>query len=108
MPAPLKTFRSTIAPGVQISVWNGEKGSNFSIKKSYKNKEGQWIDSTTFYPADLAALGQCINQALAFADALRYERGEQVTSESEYVPYKERKDDLPKQQSFKDDDDIPF
>lgn len=77
MPAPLKQIRSTVAPGVQIAVWANEKGANCTIKKSYKDKDGKYVDSTTFYPSDLAALADCIHQTLAFLAAYRAQGAQQ-------------------------------
>lgn len=108
MPVPIKSIRSCVAPGVQVSIWEGEKGCNFSIKKSYQNKAGEWVDATTFYPADLAALKECIGQALAYVDELRASRPKQGRTEQAVERAVQRAEAQPAAESAFDDDDIPF
>jgi len=62
---PVATFKQG---GVEVSVWknSGEQGDiyNATIRKSYKDeKSGEWKESTSFSPTDLAVLAQLSGQA---------------------------------------------
>ena len=62
---PVATFKQG---GVEVSVWknSGEQGDmyNATIRKSYKDeRSGEWKESTSFNPTDLAVLAQLSGQA---------------------------------------------
>lgn len=62
---PVKTFKQG---GVEVSVWrnSGEQGDmyNATIRKSYKDeKSGEWKETSSFNPTDLAVLSQLSSQA---------------------------------------------
>jgi hypothetical protein len=62
---PVKTFKQG---GVEVSVWRnpGEKGDmyNTTIRNSYKdNDSGEWKETSSFSPTDLAVLSQLSGQA---------------------------------------------
>jgi hypothetical protein len=64
-PRPVKTFKQG---GVEVSVWRnaGEKGDmyNTTIRNSYKDeKSGEWKETSSFSPTDLAVLSQLSSQA---------------------------------------------
>lgn len=112
MPKPLKTFRSPAAPGVAISVWDGEKGTNFSIRKSYKKQDGTYADSTTFFAADLAALMALVPSVLGYTAELKAQRGssggQSVDGDRIVDRASERYAKAEATSSTMDDDDIPF
>ena len=62
---PVATFRQG---GVEVSVWrnNTQNGEMFNttIRNSYKEeKSGEWKETSSFSPADLAVLAQLSGQA---------------------------------------------
>jgi hypothetical protein len=62
---PAATFKQG---GVEVSVWRNktEKGEMFNttIRNSYKDDaNGEWKDTTSFSPTDLAVLAQLSSQA---------------------------------------------
>jgi hypothetical protein len=62
---PVKSFRQG---GVKVDVWrnSGEKGDmyNTTISNSYKDDaSGEWKDTKSFSPTDLAVLSQLSSQA---------------------------------------------
>ena len=62
---PVKTFKQG---GVEVSVWRnpGEKGDmyNTTIRNAYKDDaSGEWKETKSFSPADLAVLAQLSGQA---------------------------------------------
>jgi hypothetical protein len=61
---PERTFKQG---GVEVSIWknHGEKGDmyNTTIRNSYKDdKSGEWKETTSFSPTDLAVLAQLSSQ----------------------------------------------
>src|SRR5271170_1633594 len=62
---PVATFKQG---GVEVSVWknSGEKGDmyNTTIRNSYKDdKSGEWKETTSYSPTDLAVVSQLAGQA---------------------------------------------
>lgn len=62
---PVATFRQG---GVEVSVWRnpGDQGDmyNATIRKSYKDeKSGEWKETSSFSPVDLAVVAQLSSQA---------------------------------------------
>lgn len=62
---PVKSFKQG---GVEVSVWRnpGEQGDmyNATIRKSYKDeKSGEWKETSSFSPTDLAVVSQLSSQA---------------------------------------------
>lgn len=61
---PVATFKQG---GVEVSVWknHGEKGDmyNTTIRNSYKDDSGEWKETSSFSPTDLAVLAQLSAQA---------------------------------------------
>lgn len=62
---PVKTFKQG---GVEVSVWRnaGEKGDmyNTTIRNSYKEEaSGEWKETKSFSPTDLAVVSQLSSQA---------------------------------------------
>ena len=62
---PVKTFKQG---SVEVSVWRnpGEKGDkyNATIRNSYKdNESGEWKETSSFSPTDLAVLSELSGQA---------------------------------------------
>lgn len=50
MSTPIKKFQSG---KVQLSIWQNEYGYTYTFQKSYKGKDGQWKNVTSFTDADL-------------------------------------------------------
>ena len=62
---PIKIFKQG---GVEVSVWrnSGEKGDmyNTTIRNSYKDENsGEWKETSSFSPTDLAVVAQLTGQA---------------------------------------------
>jgi hypothetical protein len=62
---PVKTFKQG---GIEVSVWknSGEQGDmyNATIRKSYKDeKSGEWKETSSLSPTDLAVVSQLSSQA---------------------------------------------
>jgi hypothetical protein len=62
---PVATFKQG---GIEVSVWKnpGERGDlyNTTIRNSYKDdKSGEWKETSSFSPTDLAVLAQLSGQA---------------------------------------------
>ena len=61
---PVASFKQG---GVEVSVWKNhtDKGDlyNTTIRNSYKDDAGEWKDTTSFSPTDLAVLAQLSGQA---------------------------------------------
>jgi hypothetical protein len=62
---PVKTFKQG---GVEVSVWrnSGEKGDMFNttIRNSYRDeKSGEWKETSSFSPTELAVVAQLSGQA---------------------------------------------
>ena len=68
---PVKTFR---AGGVEASVWENESQQgdrktilqSVSIWKQYRDKEGNWKESSTFFPKDMPHLILVAQKAFEF------------------------------------------
>ena len=58
---PVATFKQG---GVEVSVWKNNDMYNATIRNSYKDESsGQWKETTSFSPADLAVASQLTGQA---------------------------------------------
>jgi hypothetical protein len=61
---PVATFKQG---GVEVSVWKNQtdKGEayNTTIRNSYKTDSGEWKETTSFSPTDLAVVSQLTSQA---------------------------------------------
>lgn len=63
MSAPIKKYKLR---GVEIAVWAGKFGPNFTIQKSYKDKaSGEYKSTSSLDASDLAVLAQLISVAVA-------------------------------------------
>ena len=53
--------------GVEIAVWEGRTGPQFTINKRYKDKAtDEWKDSKTYFDSDLEVLAELIQEALSW------------------------------------------
>ena len=58
---PAATFKQG---GVEVSVWKNGDMYNATIRNGYKDKEsGEWKETSSFSPADLAVASQLTSQA---------------------------------------------
>lgn len=68
---PLKTWKTGLSTGLQVAAWENQSGVSFTISKRYKDKDtGEWKESKSFYPSDLAALAHLAPAAIQFADLM--------------------------------------
>ena len=69
---PVAAFRQG---GVEVSVWKNrtEQGDlyNTTIRNSYKEESGEWKETKSFSPTDLAVLAQLSGQAFQAIGALK-------------------------------------
>ena len=53
--------------GVEIAVWEGRTGPQFTINKRYEDKAtDEWKDSKTYFDSDLEVLVELIQEALSW------------------------------------------
>lgn len=61
---PVKAFRQG---GVEVAVWRNHTDNgdmyNATIRNSYKDASGEWKETSSFSPADIAVLAQLSAQA---------------------------------------------
>ena len=72
---PVATFKHG---GLEVSVWKNQTKSsdqyNTTIRNSYKDdKSGEWKETTSFSPTDLAVLSQLASQAFQEIGRLKLE-----------------------------------
>ena len=72
---PVATFKQG---GLEVGVWKNQTKSsdlyNTTIRNSYKDdKSGEWKETTSFSPTDLAVLSQLVNQAFQKIGQLKQE-----------------------------------
>jgi len=72
---PVATFKHG---GLEVSVWKNQTKSsdlyNTTIRNSYKDdKSGEWKETASFSPTDLAILSQLANQAFQEIGQLKQE-----------------------------------
>lgn len=61
---PVVEFKSSIAGGLKLTGWGGERGISWQLSKSYKHKEsGEWRESKSLTDWDLDALVSLVAQA---------------------------------------------
>ena len=69
---PIQSFKTLAAPGIEVSIWKGEKRNSFTIRKRYKDPEsGDWKEAKTFGEQDLAGLSLLCQRAIAWSDLER-------------------------------------
>jgi hypothetical protein len=72
---PVATFKQG---GLEVSVWKNQTKSsdlfNTTIRNSYKDdKSGEWKETTSFSPTDLAVLSQLASQSFQEIGQLKQE-----------------------------------
>lgn len=51
--------------GIEVVVWDNERGKSINIKKSYKDKTtDEWKDSKYYYPDDLPRLVELLQKTI--------------------------------------------
>lgn len=100
-----KPIYSARSKGIDVAVWEGNTGAQYTIRKSYKDKQTeQWKESKTFFSNDLQILQELIREALAHGgtvDSSVDASNGVKEDERDYVKEKFQKPDF-------NDDDIPF
>ena len=65
MSEPVKKFK---CGPIEIAVWASDQGGySFSLRKSYKDKAGQWQDAKTFYASDLPVIRDLLRAAFEYS-----------------------------------------
>lgn len=87
--------------GVEVAVWEGRTGPQFTIGKRYKDKNsGDWKDSKTFFDSDLEILAELIREALSWGKNIS-----NIEEPSQLVAANQSVEGL----DFEDDDlELPF
>lgn len=57
---PVKEFR---AFGIKVAIWDNDGTLSVTFNKSYKNREGNWIETNTFFMDDLPMLNLLVQEA---------------------------------------------
>lgn len=92
-----KPIYNARSKGIDIAVWEGNTGPQFTIRKSYKDKQtGEWKESKTLFSNDLEILKELITEALSWGKNV-----ENIEEPAHYAAAGATTVDL-------DDDDIPF
>lgn len=99
---PFRSYSSVIAPTVQIAVWDGDNGPSFTIRKSYKNEKGDWVESSSFFPVEAAAIQALMPKVLKCMEYLREERMKARAAARASGPAPSQEDPGP------GEEDIPF
>jgi len=60
---PVKRFRSY---GIEAAVWNNDKGKSVTIQKTYKDSNGEYQSTNTFFPDELPRLRAVAESAFLF------------------------------------------
>jgi len=94
-----KPIYNARSKGIDIAVWEGNTGPQFTIRKSYKDKQtGEWKESKTLFSNDLEILKELITEALSWGkNVSNIEEPSQLVAANQSV----------ESVDFKDDD-IPF
>lgn len=58
--SPVKKFWEN---GVSVAVWKNDKGYSLSIQKSYKDEDGEYQTSESYFPSDALVLAGLLNHA---------------------------------------------
>lgn len=59
-----KPVRKLRDGAIEVVAWANEKGWTWNIKKSYKNKDGDWVPSTAWWMSDLKKLRDLLTEAI--------------------------------------------
>lgn len=100
MGKPLISFRNK---GIEIAAWEFKGNQvNFTLRKTYKNKETQqWQETKTYFVDDLRNLRELVNQALSWME-------QQPDVAPSAAAQKILNAAVPAPATTLDDDDIPF
>lgn len=82
--------------GISLACWKGEHGLSYTLRKQFKNKAGEWVDSKSFFPEELSVVLGLIMPVLM--ESLM--RPQEPTQQPEAAPAQ--------QGYLKGNDDIPF
>jgi hypothetical protein len=98
---PIKVIKVS---GVEIAVWKGEHGLSFTVRKNYKNKEGEWKTTNSLSLWDLPVLSSLAT--VSFARGLDFEEKAKAST----APSPTAVAVVEKAAELKpiDDDDIPY
>lgn len=64
MAAPVKKFKGG---GIEVAVWQGDKGYSLSFQKRYKTKDGEWKESKFLFAEDGFMLAGLMSAAATWA-----------------------------------------
>jgi len=108
MASPSKTFN---VKGINVAIWEGDRGRSISIKKSYKDKNtGAYKEAKTYFENELSTLISLLNEArdyLGVAETPKQtRRTEPLTEDVTYIMPEPQVRSLV-EPTF-NDDDIPF
>jgi len=60
---PLKQFK---AGGVEVAVWDNEKGKSISMQRTYKDKNEDWKHTSSLNPSDIPKAVLALNKAYEY------------------------------------------
>lgn len=103
MARPAQSWRNK---GIDIAAWQNERGYSYTIRKTYKDKTtGEYKESKYWYPDDLIALGNLLQEVAGWRDSRKADR---ELNELEGFPSGQNKPGPAAKHEVYNDDDLPF
>lgn len=62
---------------IELAVWGSDKGDSYSIQKSYKDKDGKWVQTNFFFASEMPVIKALVDQAVRGMDMTRKSVGTQ-------------------------------
>lgn len=60
---PVKSFYER---GINVAVWDRQNDYTFTVRKTYKNVNGEYVTTSTLFPEDLVILQKLVGMAIEF------------------------------------------
>lgn len=94
-----KPIANVKSRGLEVTMWPaGDKGVNVTIRKRYKDKDGNWKDGTSFFAEELPLLAALLMKVFSSTVHLDLANKPQVSAPaqpSQPVPQSFETDDIP-------------
>ena len=101
-----KPLHSLRARGMDVAIWEGNTGPQFTFRKTYKDRDsGEWKESKILFRQDIEALVTLLEEALAKSATDEGMREDSNFNKQEEKDFARAKHDV--KPDF-DDDDLPF
>lgn len=101
-----KPIHSLRARGMDVAIWEGNTGPQFTFRKTYKDRDsGEWKESKILFRQDILALVTLLEEALAKSATDEGMRDDSNFGKQEEKDFAKAKHDV--KPDF-DDSDLPF